>query len=63
VGKQRGGFLFLLRVEFLLKTDSGYPKDTGVDKPFLSWVSLFLSLRVEFLLKTDSGYPRDAEVT
>ena len=23
-----------LRVEFLLKTDSGYPKDTGVDKPW-----------------------------
>jgi len=35
------------RVEFLLKTDSGY----------------VFSLRVEFLLKTDSGYPRDAEVT
>jgi len=31
----------LLRVEFLLKTDSGYPKDTGVNKPwlFLPWVS------------------------
>jgi len=43
--------LFLcLRVEFLLKTDSGYPKDKGV-------------LRVEFLLKTESGYLRDAEVT
>ena len=27
--------LFLsLRVEFLLKTDSGYPKDTGVNKPW-----------------------------
>jgi len=24
----------VLRVEFLLKTDSGYPKDTGVDKPW-----------------------------
>jgi len=24
----------LVRVEFLLKTDSGYPKDTGVDKPW-----------------------------
>jgi len=24
---------FVLRVEFLLKTDSGYPKDTGVNKP------------------------------
>jgi len=35
-----------LRVEFLLKTDSGYLKDTGV-------------LRVDFLLKTDSGYPKD----
>ena len=23
-----------LRVEFLLKTDSGYPKDTGVNKPW-----------------------------
>ena len=28
-------FLFVcLRVEFLLKTDSGYPKDTGVNKPW-----------------------------
>ena len=27
-------FLLLLRVEFLLKTDSGYPKDTGVNKPW-----------------------------
>ena len=25
---------FHLRVEFLLKTDSGYPKDTGVNKPW-----------------------------
>jgi len=25
---------FRLRVEFLLKTDSGYPKDTGVNKPW-----------------------------
>ena len=24
----------ILRVEFLLKTDSGYPKDTGVNKPW-----------------------------
>jgi hypothetical protein len=39
-----------LRVEFLLKTDSGYLKDTGV------------SLRVEFLLKTDSGYLKDTGV-
>jgi len=23
-----------VRVEFLLKTDSGYPKDTGVNKPW-----------------------------
>jgi len=23
-----------MRVEFLLKTDSGYPKDTGVNKPY-----------------------------
>ena len=23
-----------LRVGFLLKTDSGYPKDTGVNKPW-----------------------------
>jgi len=23
-----------MRVEFLLKTDSGYPKDTGVNKPW-----------------------------
>ena len=28
------GFLNPLRVEFLLKTDSGYPKDTGVNKPW-----------------------------
>jgi len=27
-------FRNLLRVEFLLKTDSGYPKDTGVNKPW-----------------------------
>jgi len=27
-----------LRVEFLLKTDSGYPKDTGVNKPVLASV-------------------------
>jgi len=27
-------FFFPLRVEFLLKTDSGYPKDTGVNKPW-----------------------------
>jgi len=40
-----------LRVEFLLKTDSGYPRDAEV------------TLRVGVLLKTDSGYPRDAEVT
>jgi len=26
--------LMCLRVEFLLKTDSGYPKDTGVNKPW-----------------------------
>jgi len=26
-----GGFHSSLRVEFLLKTDSGYPKDTGVN--------------------------------
>ena len=25
---------FALRVEFLLETDSGYPKDTGVNKPW-----------------------------
>ena len=25
---------FFLRVEFLLKTGSGYPKDTGVNKPW-----------------------------
>ena len=37
------------RVEFLLKTESGY-------------LSQF-QLRVEFLLKTESGYLRDAEVT
>ena len=48
----KGNFLFPLRVEFLLKTDGGYPMDAE-----------FNSLRVEFLLKTDSGYPRDAEVT
>jgi len=41
-----------LRVEFLLKTDSGYPKDTGVND----------CLRVEFLLKTDGGYPKDTGV-
>ena len=28
------GRFFPLRVEFLLKTDSGYPKDTGVNKPW-----------------------------
>jgi len=28
-----------LRVEFLLKTDSGYPKDTGVNKPFVSVIA------------------------
>jgi len=27
-----GRFFLSLRVEFLLKTDSGYPKDTGVNK-------------------------------
>ena len=27
-------FFFPLRVEFLLKTDSGYPKDTGVNEPW-----------------------------
>jgi len=26
--------LICLRVEFLLKTDSGYPKDTGQNKPW-----------------------------
>ena len=31
-----------LRVEFLLKTDSGYPKDTGVNKPFVSPIASFL---------------------
>ena len=25
-------YFVLFRVEFLLKTDSGYPKDTGVNK-------------------------------
>jgi len=45
-----------LGVEFLLKTDGGYPRDAEV--------TLFtLALRVEFLLKTESGYLRDAEVT
>jgi len=28
------GFKFVLRVEFLLKTDSGYPMDAGVFFPF-----------------------------
>jgi len=28
-----GPSFFVLRVEFLLKTDGGYPKDTGVNKP------------------------------
>ena len=27
-------FVFPLRIEFLLKTDSGYPKHTGVNKPW-----------------------------
>jgi len=64
-----------LRVEFLLKTDSGYPKDTGVKKPWQplgipfaitpigqlhqSPPSPIQGLRVQFLLKTDSGYPKD----
>jgi len=26
--------VIVLRVEFLMKTDSGYPKDTGVNKPW-----------------------------
>ena len=46
-----------LRVKFLLKSDSGYPRDT------VQFGSVQSHLRVEFLLKTDGGYPRDAEVT
>jgi len=30
-----------VRVEFLLKTDSGYPKDTGVNKP---WCHMLLPM-------------------
>jgi len=33
-----------LRVEFLLKTDSEYPKDTGVNKPFVSVTFIFWTL-------------------
>ena len=33
----------LVRVEFLLKTDSGYPKDTGVNKP---WPPLGISFAI-----------------
>ena len=32
--KNRKTHAWLLRVEFLLKTDSRYPKDTGVNKPW-----------------------------
>ena len=32
--KKKLGWAGLLRVESLLKTDSGYPKDTGVNKPW-----------------------------
>ena len=32
-----------LRVEFLLKTDSGYPKDTGVNRP---WQTLRISFAI-----------------
>jgi len=62
-----------LRVEFLLKTDSGYPRMRKLfDSP---WQTMNIPsaltpigqlhqslLRVEFLLKTDSGYPKDTGV-
>jgi len=63
-------FVRSLRVEFLLKTDGGYPKDTGITLITLATPGNLLrynthrsALRVEFLLKTDSGYSRDVEVT
>jgi len=37
------GFLNPLRVEFLLRTDSVYPKDTGVNKP---WQPLGIPLAI-----------------
>jgi len=40
-----------LRVEFLLKTDSGYPKDTGVNKP---WQLLGIPFAIYFLDKVCS---------
>jgi len=64
-----------LRVEFLLKTDGGYPRDAEVTLFTLATPGSSLrfntigqlhqsppSLRVEFLLKTDSGYPKDTGV-
>jgi hypothetical protein len=48
-GNGRGGDPTVLESGVLLKTDSGYLKDTGV-------------LRVDFLLKTDSGYPKDVSL-
>jgi len=59
----------ILRVEFLLKTDSGYLRDTGVFfhsrwQPLRVPFALTPSgLKVEFLLKTDSGYPKETGVT
>jgi len=46
-----------LRVEFLLKTDSGYPKDTGVNKPWQP-------LRIPFAITPISSefYPRQNSV-
>ena len=32
-----------MRVEFFIETDSGYPKDTGVNKPWQSLVGWFLN--------------------
>ena len=52
---------FSLRVEFLLKTDSGYPKVSFSSHCHRRQKNRLL--RVEFLLKTDSEYPMDAEVT
>ena len=39
--------LLYLRVEFLLKTDSGYPKDTGVNFFFFVMIELMIQVFIE----------------
>jgi len=50
----------LLRVEFLLKTDSGYPKDMRVNKP---WQPLRIPFAITLIGRSTSLHPRPFQGT